>query len=344
MGVDSDSVDDPRFRASTVTRLLSNLPVVAWAVDQDLKFTFSAGAALLALGLRPGQVVGSSLYEFLGTQDPEHPAIAAHLQALSGRSAEFELANGGRIFSSRVEPVDLNASDPIGAAVGTAVDVTHQRMVDRSLHEREAEVRELRRHEGTGRLTGPLVQELTGQLGSALSTLSQLRATLAARPGGDPSVDRTVESALRSVERAVAICTQLVGISAPAVREELGGGETILVVDDESTVRGFVRTALEHLGYRVLESEQGTQALIVGESYPGDIHLLLTDVVLPGMNGPQLAARMAPLRPEMRILYMTGYADNAVVNRGVLSAGQLLLVKPFTTLGLAHEVKKALRS
>ena len=61
------------------------------------------------------------------------------------------------------------------------------------------------------------------------------------------------------------------------------------------------------------------------------------------MSGPQLAARLAPLRPEMRILYMTGYADDAIVHRGVISAGQALLVKPFTSLGLAHEVKKALR-
>ena len=106
---------------------------------------------------------------------------------------------------------------------------------------------------------------------------------------------------------------------------------------------GFVRRALEEYGYRVLETSAVDEALALGASYPGRIHLLLTDVVLPGMSGPQLAARLAPLRPEMRILYMTGYADDAIVHRGVISAGQALLVKPFTSLGLAHEVKKALR-
>ena len=124
---------------------------------------------------------------------------------------------------------------------------------------------------------------------------------------------------------------------------ELDGAETILLVDDEPQVRGFVRRALEGYGYRVLEAGVVDEALALGSSYPGHIHLLLTDVVLPGMSGPQLAARLAPLRPEMRILYMTGYADDAIVHRGVLSAGQSLLVKPFTSLGLAHEVKKALR-
>ena len=130
----------------------------------------------------------------------------------------------------------------------------------------------------------------------------------------------------------------------PPVVTSPDGGETILLVDDEPQVRGFVRRALEENGYRVLETSAVDEALALGASYPGHIHLLLTDVVLPGMSGPQLAARLAPLRPEMRILYMTGYADDAIVHRGVISAGQALLVKPFTSLGLAHEVKKALRN
>ncbi|HEY0708830.1 MAG TPA: response regulator, partial [Polyangia bacterium] len=125
--------------------------------------------------------------------------------------------------------------------------------------------------------------------------------------------------------------------------ESDAGGETILLVDDEPQVRKFVRRALEDQGYRVLEAGTTEEALSIGAAFEGRIHLLLTDVVLPGQNGPHLAARLAPVRPEMRILYMTGYADDAVVDRGVLSAGQSLLVKPFTSLGLAHEVKKALR-
>jgi DNA-binding response OmpR family regulator len=115
-------------------------------------------------------------------------------------------------------------------------------------------------------------------------------------------------------------------------------------VEDEPGVRAFVRRSLEDYGYRVLEASGLDEALSLGQSYPDAIHLLLTDVVLPGADGPQLAARLAPLRPEMRILYMTGHASDAVVDRGVLSAGQALLVKPFTSLGLAHEVRKVLRN
>jgi two-component system, cell cycle sensor histidine kinase and response regulator CckA len=122
-----------------------------------------------------------------------------------------------------------------------------------------------------------------------------------------------------------------------------GAGETVLLVDDEPAVRAFVRRTLEDYGYRVLDVGTGDEALSLAQSYPGPIHLLLTDVLLPSLNGPQVAARLAPLRPEMRILYMTGYADTAVVDRGVVAAGQALLVKPFTPLGLAHEVRKVLR-
>jgi CheY-like chemotaxis protein len=122
-----------------------------------------------------------------------------------------------------------------------------------------------------------------------------------------------------------------------------GAGETVLVVEDEDAVRELTRRLLARNGYQVLLASGGLAALETARVHPGEIHLLLTDVVLPGMSGPQLAARLAPLRPEMRILYMTGYADDAIVHRGVLSAGQSLLVKPFTSLGLAHEVKKVLR-
>jgi DNA-binding response OmpR family regulator len=145
-----------------------------------------------------------------------------------------------------------------------------------------------------------------------------------------------------AIERLAAAAAHLMG-NVPAGREVAAGGETILLVDDEPTVRGFVKRALEHFGYRVLEAGGADEALALGEAYSGHIDLLLADVVLPGMNGPQVAARLAPLRPEMRILYMTGFADDALVHRGVVSAGQQLLVKPFSTLGLAHEVKKILR-
>jgi CheY-like chemotaxis protein len=94
----------------------------------------------------------------------------------------------------------------------------------------------------------------------------------------------------------------------------------------------------------VLEAESVAAALEIGESFAGPIDLLLTDVVMPEMSGREDAARLAARRPEMRILYMSGFADEDVVRRGVLSAGQALVAKPFTMVRLTHEVRRALRS
>ncbi len=118
---------------------------------------------------------------------------------------------------------------------------------------------------------------------------------------------------------------------------------TILLVEDEPQVRAIARQMLEDSGYHVLEAGDVEEALRIGASHPGRLDLLLADVVMPGMSGPQIAARLAPVRPEMRILYMSGYMNDTSVHRSVVSAGQALLAKPFTAFGLAHEVRKALR-
>jgi CheY-like chemotaxis protein len=213
------------------------------------------------------------------------------------------------------------------------------------LKEHARELAVARKHEPLARLNRTRLSELTDVYTALLGVTERLHASV---PADDPR-HGDVEQLLRVTSRGADLLRDLRDSSGESpLREsrtpvELEGAETILLVDDEPQVRGFVRRALEGYGYRVLEAGLVDEALALGSSYAGQIHLLLTDVVLPGMSGPQLAARLAPLRPEMRILYMTGYADDAIVHRGVLSAGQSLLVKPFTSLGLAHEVKKVLR-
>jgi two-component system cell cycle sensor histidine kinase/response regulator CckA len=97
--------------------------------------------------------------------------------------------------------------------------------------------------------------------------------------------------------------------------------ETILVVDDEALVRSMARDILLGAGYRVLEAADGEQALRVAEEHPGAIQVLLTDVVLPGINGKELAARMVALRPETKMLFMSGRAAEVVSETGVCTSG-----------------------
>ncbi len=120
------------------------------------------------------------------------------------------------------------------------------------------------------------------------------------------------------------------------------GSETILLVEDEEGVRDLARDILQANGYTVLGASYGAEAVQLCKRHAGPIHLLLTDVVMPHMSGRQLAERLAPLYPEMKILYMSGYTDNAVVHHGVLDPGTAYLQKPFSPGSLARKVREVL--
>jgi PAS domain S-box-containing protein len=120
------------------------------------------------------------------------------------------------------------------------------------------------------------------------------------------------------------------------------GNETVLLVEDEEKVRKLIVEILGRQGYRVLEASYGDEALLIHEKHDGPIHLILADVVMPGMNGSELAKRLASLRPETKILYMSGYTDNAIVHHGVLARGVNYIQKPFTMDGLTRKVREVL--
>jgi PAS domain S-box-containing protein len=118
--------------------------------------------------------------------------------------------------------------------------------------------------------------------------------------------------------------------------------ETILLVEDEDQIRVVAREILRKQGYRVLEARNAGEALLHCESYAGPIHLLLTDVVMPQMSGPELAKRLVRIRPTVRVLCMSGYTDDAVVRHGALADGMAYLQKPITPDNLAQKVRAVL--
>jgi PAS domain S-box-containing protein len=122
----------------------------------------------------------------------------------------------------------------------------------------------------------------------------------------------------------------------------LVGTETVLLVEDEEIVRDMTKEILEGSGYRVLEAKHGHEALIIAEQHHGPIHLMLSDVVMPQMSGRELAEQLSPVRREMKVLYMSGYTDDAIVHHGVLDEGTAFIEKPFTPNGLVRKIKEVL--
>jgi len=122
----------------------------------------------------------------------------------------------------------------------------------------------------------------------------------------------------------------------------LRGTETVLLVEDEQSLRALTRDLLERSDYKVLEASSGDHALEVAERHGGPIHLLLTDVVMPGMNGAALAANLAPLHPEMKVLFMSGYTGGFATQIGLLGAGATVLQKPFSRDALLRKLREVL--
>jgi DNA-binding response OmpR family regulator len=121
-----------------------------------------------------------------------------------------------------------------------------------------------------------------------------------------------------------------------------GGSETILIVEDDKEVRNLTVRILRKQGYTVLDGSFGDEAFNVCRQHKGPIHLLVTDVVMPGMDGRTLSECLSQLHPEMKVLYMSGYTDDAIVRRGVMAKGMNYLQKPFTVNGLAKKVREVL--
>ncbi|HEX8696051.1 MAG TPA: PAS domain S-box protein [Longimicrobium sp.] len=130
--------------------------------------------------------------------------------------------------------------------------------------------------------------------------------------------------------------------SGPGAAAPTRGAETVLLAEDEETVRRLARRVLQRSGYTVLEAADGEEALRVAGAHRGPIHLLVTDVVMPRLGGRDLAARLLAARPGLRVLYVSGYTEEAVQRHGVLDPGIGFLEKPFTAEALAERVRRAL--
>jgi PAS domain S-box-containing protein len=157
-------------------------------------------------------------------------------------------------------------------------------------------------------------------------TVDQVAAHTGSTPGAQTKLSKTKEpKSLLSLQEGIA-----------------GGTETVLIVEDDPVVREWSERVLKLCGYQTLIAQDGKEAVEISRQHKGPIHLLLTDVVMPQMGGPQLTEQIRLQRPEIRVLYTSGYTDSAIVLNGALAQGAALLSKPFTLVSLTQKVRALL--
>ncbi len=126
------------------------------------------------------------------------------------------------------------------------------------------------------------------------------------------------------------------------IKTKTFGSETILVVEDQEAIRDLVQRSLSAYGYRVLTARDGLDALSLCQNYPSAIQLVLTDVVMPNMGGKTLVEQLLPLRPDLKVLFMSGYTDQAIVHHGIIDPTTPFIHKPFSSAVLADKVRQVL--
>jgi len=153
----------------------------------------------------------------------------------------------------------------------------------------------------------------------------------------EPGAGTTFKVYFRKVSAAKKASTEI------PIPESSRGTETVLLVEDDAHVRKLAQSILRRSGYVVLEAANGGEALLICEQHPGKIDLLLTDVVLPLMSGRQIAARLRNLRPTIKVLFMSGYTDDAILQHGILNSRVAYLQKPLTPRSLTRKVREVLQ-
>ncbi|MEW6247406.1 MAG: response regulator [Nitrospirota bacterium] len=278
-------------------------------IGEDIELATNLDPALGQVKADPGQIEQMLMNLVVNARDAMPEGGRLLIETLNGGAEGFPLT----VHSSPVPSVILRVSD-----TGIGMDESVKSRIFEPFFTTKGP------DKGTG-LGLSTVQAIVRQHGGSITVESE------------PGKGTTFTIALPLADRAGNPAFPIVPVDGLR-----GGSETLLLVEDEETVREVIGTTLRAEGYRVLEAQDAAEALHLCERNPSPIHLLLTDVVLRGMNGRRLAERLAALRPGLKVLYMSGYLDDTVRTRGIASADVAFLSKPFNPRELICKVRQIL--
>ena len=303
--------------------LVEQMPAILWTTDRELRFTSTLGAGLQGLGMQPGEVVGKTLFEYFGTDDPKALPIAMHRRALEGQPASYEVNWGGNVYQSHVQPLHDDAGVVTGC-VGAALDITERRRL-------EAQLRQAQKMEAVGQLTGGIAHDFNNLLTVIMANAEIVARTLA--PSAEPRED--IEDILAAAHRGTALIKKLLGFSR-RTQLELRHVDLGRLVADVSAM--LPRLVPEHIQIQLAGDETG-----VVEVDPNAIEQIVFNLVtnardaMPDGGTLRIATGRRPLPDEQVAqhprLSAGEYACLTVTDTGVgmNAATRERLFEPFFT-------------
>jgi len=322
-----------------------------WAMDTDLIFTYANPATERLTGYAPDAFVGTHLSKHFDeahlndlmkiiaqeiTKGPENSDVILESRILrrDGSSVPIEV-HGRVIFDEAGRPVLLQ---------GTTRDISERREEEAKHESLQVQLLQMQKLDSVGRLAGGVAHDFNNLLMGIMGYTELCRDLVTDNP---PALE-LLDAVLKEVKRSANLTRQLLAFArkqtvAPQVPVpdtiRIGGSETILLVEDEHAIRESMRLFLEQIGYTVLPAESPEAALRLAAEQTKPIDLLVTDVVMPGMNGRELSDRLRTEHAALRCLYLSGYTANVIAHRGVLEENVHFLSKPCSLNELARTIR-----
>jgi len=257
---------DLRESDARLRLMVSQLPAVLWTVDRNLRFTSSAGMGLEVLGLKPGQVVGKTLFEYFGTGDPESLSIANHRRAMEGEAASYQVTWNGRVWETHLDPLHDNQGEIIGC-VGMALDVTEQKLAEEEVENSREQLRALakRLHEVREEESTAIAREVHDELGQALSGLKfdldfvKRRLGRCEEPGERAKLDERIKEMYATIDTEIEVVREISTRLRIKALDDLGLVGAIEMYSQEFRRRTGIPCDVNQYGVEVMESEMDSQ-------------------------------------------------------------------------------------